>query len=79
MYLGKKRHWAKIRSDHVDEEGICTIEAWLEGMDTTKPGITIAYVDTVTGRVMYEDPDARIDAYAQEAIREAFWGRKTDR
>lgn len=67
MHQEKKRRWAEICSDYMDEDGILYIDAWKTG-NADEQGSTIAYVDTYSGRVMYVDPDARIDAYAQEII-----------
>lgn len=60
-----QKKWKKITSDYVDDEAICYIDAWKE---TEEQGKTIAWVDTLSGRVIYNDPEARTDAQAQEVI-----------
>lgn len=62
--MQKKRE--KITSDYVDDEAICYIDALKE---TEEQGKTIAWVDTLSGRVIYNDPEARTDTQAQEVIK----------
>ena len=71
-YIEKdNRHWAEIRADYIDDtDKFLRIDAWKTGADEEE-GKVIAYVDTLSGRVIYVDPIARIDAYAQELIKEA--------
>lgn len=59
------KKWDKITCDYVDDEDICYIDA-TEGV---KQGKTIAWVDMLSGRVIYGCPEAMTDIQAQEAIK----------
>ena len=63
----EKRHWSEIKSDY-EEEGLRYIDAW-ETADNDEAGRVIAVVDMYTGRVIYNEPVARVDKDAQEAIK----------
>lgn len=62
-----QKKWGKITCDYVDDEDICYIDVWKEGEEQGK---TIAWVDTLSGRVIYGCPEARTDAQVQGVIRE---------
>lgn len=62
-----QNYWSEIRSDLVDEEFICYIDTWRKGEEQ---GQTIAWVDMLSGCVIYACPEARIDVDAQEVIQE---------
>lgn len=59
--------WDEITYDYIDDNAICYIDAWKEGVEK---GRTIAWVDMLTGRIIYRYPEARTDSQAQEVIRE---------
>ena len=63
--------WAEIRTDFVDDDdNFLRVDAWKT--DTgDEEGEVIAYIDTLSGRIIYADPDAITDEYAQEEIMEA--------
>ncbi len=62
--------WQEIRCDYMDEDDrFWTVDAW-ETADDNEEGTVIAYIDDITGRVIYIDPLARVDKYAQEVISE---------
>lgn len=63
----EKRHWSEIKSDY-EEEGLRYIDAW-ETADNDEEGRVIAVVDMYTGRVIYNEPVARVDKGAQEVIK----------
>lgn len=70
--------WSEIRSDFIDEDdGFLRIDAW-EMDDDAEEGKVIAYVDTLSGRVIYIDPGARTDLYAQEEIEAAVTQYKAE-
>lgn len=61
--------WSDIRCDYLDEENyFWTVDAWITD-DDNEEGKVIAHIDDLTGRVVYNDPLARIDEYAQEIIK----------
>lgn len=62
-------NYAEIRCDYETDENILYIDAWKTD-DDNEEGQTIAYIDTLTGRVIYRDVTARYDRYAQEIIRQ---------
>ena len=63
-----KIRWAEIRIDYLDEEtNFWSVDAW-KTTDDNEDGRVIAYIDNHSGRVVYTDPLARIDKYAQEEI-----------
>lgn len=63
--------WAEIRTDFVDEnDNFLRVDAWKTD-DDGEEGKVIAYIDTLSGRVLYTDPAAITDEYAQEKIKEA--------
>ena len=57
--------WAEIRTDFVDDDdNFLRVDAWKT--DTgDEEGEVIAYIDTLSGRIIYADPDAITDEYAQ--------------
>lgn len=62
--------WKEIRISHLDEtDGFWRVDAW-KTEDDNEEGEVIAYIDDLTGRVLYNDPVARVDAQAQELIQE---------
>ena len=62
--------WAEIRCDYMDEgDRFWSVDAW-KTADDNEEGKVIAYIDDITGRVIYIDPVARVDKYAQEVINE---------
>lgn len=70
--MANERKWAEIRNDYLCEDAddlFWRIDAWLTD-DDNEEGKVIAFVDHLSGRVLYVDPQARIDAVAQEKIRE---------
>lgn len=64
---GTEYRWTEIRDNYVNDEGFLCIDAW-ETDDGDEEGNVIAYVDTLSGRVIYTDPLARVDQAAQEII-----------
>lgn len=63
-----KSHWADIKCTHLDTEDLFwRVDAWTS-LNSTEEGKVIAYIDDLTGRVIYNDPLARTDRYAQEVI-----------
>ena len=59
--------WSEIRCDYIDETDMFwRVDAWT----TSDEGKVIAYIDDLTGRVIYIDPLARVDSYAQEVIKD---------
>lgn len=75
FYMYLKKHgtmdmqWAEIRCDYLDEENqFWSVDAWEYPFDHDGDGKTIAYIDDLSGRVIYTDPIARIDKDAQEVI-----------
>lgn len=61
-------HWAEIRCDYMDKgTRFWSVDAW-KTADDSEPGTVIAYIDDITGRVIYTEPLARVDKYAQEVI-----------
>lgn len=64
--------WAEIRCDYLCEDPddmFWRVDAWLTH-DDWEEGKVIAYIDDMTGRVVYVDPDARWDEYALNVIAE---------
>ena len=62
------RRWMEIRCTHLDTEtGFWAVDAWKTDADEEEAEV-IAYIDDFTGRVIYTDPLARVDSYAQEVI-----------
>jgi hypothetical protein len=63
-------YWAEIRNDYLcEDDKFWRIDAWETG-DDSEDGKVIAYVDDLTGRVLYVNPLAIVDDYAQEVIQE---------
>lgn len=63
--------WAEIRTDYINEmDDFLRVDAWKTD-DDGEEGKVIAYIDTLSGRVLYVDPAAITDEYAQEEIKEA--------
>lgn len=67
--------WSEIKNEYVDDDAICYIDAWKEGEEQ---GETIAWVDMLSGRVIYGYPEARIDTQAQEIIKETVKNAKKE-
>lgn len=67
--------WSEIRNSYVDDENICYIDAW-ESSNDNEEGATIAYVDMNTGKVIYVNPLAMKDNYAQSIINETIANAK---
>ena len=63
--------WAEIRCDYCDDDGFWSVDAWRTD-NGNEMGNVIAYIDSLTGRVIYTEPLARVDEYAQEVIKEAL-------
>ena len=60
--------WSEIRCNYCDEEtGFWCVDAWT-GDDDAEEGKVIAFIDDWTARVIYVDPLARVDQYAQRII-----------
>ena len=69
--------WSEIRCDFLDEEDrFWRVDAW-RSPDDDAEGEVIAYIDDITGRVLYTEPLARVDTYAQEIIKEKIADLKT--
>lgn len=64
----KERRWTEIRNDYEDD-GFRRIDAWKTG-DDNEEGQVIAVVDMMSGRVLYNEPLARVDEFAQKIIQE---------
>ena len=63
----RQKVYEEVRCDYIDEDDkFWRVDAWLPGKEE---GEVIAYVDDLTGRVLYNTPEARFDAAAQEEIR----------
>ena len=60
--------WSEVKCDYCDD-GFWRVDAW-ETDDSNEEGTVIAFVDDLTGRVLYNDPVARVDSLAQEVIHE---------
>ena len=56
--------WDEIKCNYMNDFFRC-VNARKKGIDKEE---TIAYIDDLTGRVVYADPSARSDDYAQEVI-----------
>lgn len=70
--------WSEIRRGFINEnDGFLRIDAWKTD-DDAEIGKVIAYVDTLSGRVIYIDPGARTDPYAQEEIEAAVTKYKAE-
>lgn len=68
--MKKESKWAEIKCDYLCEEPddmFWRVDAWKTDNDEGK---VIAYIDDLTGRVVYADPDARFDEYAQAVIKD---------
>jgi len=64
------RHWGEVKCDYIDEDDLFwRVDAW-KSADDDEEGKVIAYIDDLTGRVIYTDPIARVDEYVQEIIKE---------
>ncbi len=62
--------WAEVKCDFLNEDdGFWRVDAW-KTADDAEEGRVIAYIDDVTGRIIYVDPLARVDAMAQEVIKD---------
>ena len=70
IFHENESHWAEIRCDYIDETDMFwRVDAWKSSNDNEE-GSVIAYIDSITGRVLYTDPLARVDSYAQEVIKD---------
>lgn len=67
--------WSEIRNSYVDDENICHIDAW-ESSNDNEEGSIIAYVDMNTAKVIYINPLAIKDNYAQSIINETIANAK---
>ena len=68
LHLSPSHPWAEIRCNYMDEEDrFWRVDAWKTDNDNEE-GHVIAYIDDITGRVLYTDPLARVDTTAQEII-----------
>ena len=67
---GIKRGWSEIRSDHVDDDNVVHIDAWISE-DDNEGGKTIALVKP-DKTIVYLDDRAKTDTYAQEVISEVL-------
>lgn len=57
-----------VRCDYIDESDMFwRVDAWFP---ESEEGMVIAYIDELTGRVLYNRPEARYDTLAQETINE---------
>ncbi len=63
--------WSEIRNSYVDDDNICYIDAW-KSSDDNEEGSVIAYVDMNAGKVIYVNPLAVHDEYAQSIINETI-------
>ena len=64
--------WAEIRNDFVCEDSHkIYIDAWNTDNDNEE-GTVIARIDMNTKNIEYFDDDAKVDAYAQEIIKETI-------
>lgn len=70
-----QKKWEEITCDYVDDDAIRYIDAWEKGEGQGK---TVAWVDTLSGRVIYGCPEARTDAQAQEIIKETVGKAKQE-
>lgn len=60
--------WSEIRCNYLDEKtGFWSVDSWT-GSDDCEEGKVIAFIDDLTARVIYVDPVARVDSYAQRII-----------
>jgi hypothetical protein len=70
VFPGVENIWGEIRTDFEDE-GIVRVDAWTTD-DDNEEGKVIAKINVVTKDVEYLDERARINNYAQEAIKEVL-------
>ena len=64
----KIEKYAEVRCDYLDETNMFwSVDAWKTG-DDNEAGQTVAYIDDITGRVLYTDPDARTSELVHEVI-----------
>lgn len=62
--------WKEIVCDYLDEKDLFwRVDAWTDPEEENN-GEVIAYIDDLTGRVLYTDPIARVDEKAQEVIKD---------
>ena len=74
VLLESQSHWSEIRCNYMDEETMFwTVDAW-KTTDDAESGEVIARIDDLTGRVIYNEPLARVDKYAQEVIQDRIAG-----
>ena len=62
-----QKKWDEITCNYVDDDEFCYIDAW---KNKEEQGETVAWVDMLSGRVIYRCPEARTNTLAQEAIKE---------
>lgn len=48
--------WDEIKSDYIDDENICYIDAWKRG---SEQGETVAWIDMLSGRIIYCNTEMR--------------------
>lgn len=78
--MSKQNKWAEIRNDHIEDAEndfhVLYIDAWRTG-DDNEEGKVIAKLIGINKDgephiyLSYQDPDAQIDPYAQEVIKES--------
>ena len=72
--LKESPHWAEVVCDYIDEsDGFWRVDAFPTGENIwghEEEGTVIAYIDDLSGRVLYNDPFARTDSMAQAVIQE---------
>ena len=57
--------WERISYDYIDDDNICHIKAW---ESIREEGKTIAWVDMLSGRVIYRDPEIQSDVAVTAVI-----------
>lgn len=70
--MSKGKKWMEVKCDYICEDPndmFWRVDAW-KTADDWEEGKVIAYIDDLTGRVVYADPDAQWDEYAQAVIKE---------
>ena len=76
MIDNTNQHWQEVKCDFLnDDDGFWRVDAWKDD-DPNSEGEVIAYIDNLTGRVIYTNPVARVDRYAQEVIKERLTSLK---
>ncbi len=70
--MSNKSKWSHIKCDYIcedEDDMFWRVDAWRTN-DENEEGKVIAYIDDLTGRVVYADPEARFDKVAQAVIKE---------